>query len=73
MKIQIDRHTLVRAEERGTNEKEICEVLEMGSPISGKYGRLGKTKIYDFKQKRQKNIMNTKKWKCIILLKKESL
>lgn len=52
MEIQIDPHTLERAEERGTNEKEIEEVIETGFGIPAKYGRIGKAKVYDFKQKR---------------------
>jgi len=52
MTIQIDSHTLERAEERGTNEKEITEVINTGFPVLAKYGHLGKAKIYDFKQKR---------------------
>jgi hypothetical protein len=52
MKIQIDPHTLERAEERGTNESEIYEVVNRGFSIPAKYGRFGKAKIYDFKQKR---------------------
>ena len=52
MKIQIDPHTLKRAEERGTNEDEIKDVIEMGAAVSAKYGRIGKAKVYDFKQKR---------------------
>ena len=51
MQIQIDLHTLDRAEERGTNEKEIIDVINTGFPISAKYGRIGKAKIYDFRQK----------------------
>lgn len=50
IKIQIDAHTLERAEERGTNKKEIEEVINTGISISGKYGRTGKAKIYDFKR-----------------------
>ena len=39
MVIQIDPHTLERAEERGTNEDEIKDVIERGSTIPAKYGR----------------------------------
>ena len=53
MKIQIDPHTLERANERGTNEKEIQDVIESGFSISARLGRTGKAKVYDFKQKRQ--------------------
>jgi hypothetical protein len=52
MKIQIDPHTLKRAEERGTNEDEIKDVIETGFTIPAKYGRIGKANVYDFKQKR---------------------
>jgi len=53
MVIQIDPHTLERAEERGTNDTEIKDVINLGLPIPAKYGRIGKTKVYDFKQNRQ--------------------
>lgn len=52
MEIQIDPHTLERAEERGTNEDEIRDVIQTGFSIPAKYGRIGKAKIYDFKQTR---------------------
>lgn len=61
MHIQIDSHTLERAEERGTNEDEIKEVIRIGFPIPAKYGRLGKAKIYDFKQKRLNNYYEQKR------------
>lgn len=48
MKIQIDPHTLERAEERGTNEEEIKDVVKSGFSIPAKLGRLGKTIVYDF-------------------------
>lgn len=52
MKIQIDPHTLKRAEERGTDGEEIKAVIKMGISIPAKYGRIGKAKIFDFKRKR---------------------
>ncbi len=52
MEIQIDLHTLKRAEERGTNEKEIHDVILTGTLIPAKYERKGKSKVYDFKQTR---------------------
>lgn len=52
MEIFIDPHTLERAEERGTNENEIRDVIQTGFAIPARYGRIGKAKIYDFKQKR---------------------
>ncbi len=44
MKIQIDPHTLDRAKERGTNEKEIKDVIETGFEIPAKLVRIGKIK-----------------------------
>ena len=52
MEIQIDPHTLERAEERGTNEGEIKDVIQTGFSIPAKYGRIGKVKVYEFKQNR---------------------
>jgi hypothetical protein len=52
MNIQIDPHTLDRAEERGTNTDEIMDVIVSGTSIPAKFERLGKTKIYDFKKDR---------------------
>ncbi|MHB2025328.1 MAG: hypothetical protein ACYCPQ_01620 [Elusimicrobiota bacterium] len=52
MDIQIDPHTLARAEERGTNEEEIADVLRHGTDIPAKFGRKGKAKVYEFNQKR---------------------
>jgi len=52
MEIQIDPHTLERAEERGTNEEEIKDVIKTGFAIPGRYGRRGRAKVYDFNRKR---------------------
>jgi hypothetical protein len=46
MDIQIDPHTLERAIERGASEAEIRDVIDTGFPVPGKYGRLGKAKVY---------------------------
>ena len=48
MRIQIDPHTLERAEERGTNQAEIEDVITTGFPISAKHGRQGRGKVYPF-------------------------
>lgn len=52
MEIQIDPHTLERAAERGTNEHEIMDVIQTGFAIPARYGRIGKAKVYEFKQPR---------------------
>lgn len=52
MEIQIDLHTLERAEERGATEEEIKDVILTGLSIPAKYGKIGRAKVYEFKQNR---------------------
>lgn len=52
MEIQIEPHTLERAEERGTNASEIRDVITTGFPVPAKYNRIAKAKIYEFNQAR---------------------
>ncbi len=61
MLIQIDPHTLERAQERGVTEAEIKDVIDTGVPIAAKYGRLGKGKVYDFKQERHNKYYEQKR------------
>jgi len=61
MEILIDPHTLERAEERGTNEDEIKDVINTGFAIPVKYGRTGKAKVYEFKQKRHNKYYEEKR------------
>jgi hypothetical protein len=61
MEIRIDPHTLERAKERGTNEEEIKDVISSGVNIPAKSGRLGKSKVYDFKQTRNGRYYEQKK------------
>ena len=71
MEIQIDPHTLERSEERGTSEEEIKNVINSGVPISGKYGRLWKFKIYDFKKKRHGKYFQQKKVEVFYTIKED--
>lgn len=61
MEIQIDQHTLERAEERGSHEKEVIDVINTGFSIPAKYGRIGKAKVYDFKQRRHNKYYEQKR------------
>ncbi|MBI3327143.1 MAG: hypothetical protein HYZ81_10645 [Nitrospinae bacterium] len=61
MEIRIDPHTLARAEERGTHEDEIKDVINTGFSVQGKYGRKGKGKIYDFRQRRYDKFYDQKR------------
>lgn len=68
MEIQTDPHTLERAEERGTNEAEIKDVIHTGFSIPAKYGRIGKAKVYDFKQNRHNKYFDHKRVEVFYLL-----
>jgi hypothetical protein len=52
MKIQIDMHTLQRADERGASEDEIKDVIATGFPIPAKRDRKGQAKVYEFGRER---------------------
>lgn len=68
MDIQIDPHALERAEERGTNEAEIKDVIHSGFAIPAKYGRIGKAKVYDFKQNRHNKYYEHKRVEVFYLI-----
>lgn len=73
MKIRIDPHTLERAEERGTNEEEIKDVIINGFLVPAKHGRIGKAKIYDFKMKRLDKYYEQKKVEVIYTQESEAI
>jgi hypothetical protein len=68
MEIQIDPHTLKRAEERGTDEAEIADVIQTGFPVPAKYGRIGKAKVCDFKQNRHNKYCEHKRVEVFYLI-----
>ena len=68
MEIQIDPHTLERAEERGANEAEITDVIFSGFTIPAKYERIGKAKIYNFKQNRHNKYYEQKRVEVFYLI-----
>ena len=73
MEIQIDPHTLERAEERGTNEDEIKDVINTGFPIPAKFGRMGKAKVYEFKQKRHGKYYEQKRVEVIYTIERGAI
>jgi hypothetical protein len=68
MEIQIDPHTLERAEERGSNETEIGDVIRTGFSIPAKFGRIGKAKVYNFKQSRNNKYYEHKRVEVVYLV-----
>lgn len=73
MDIQIDPHTLERAEERGTDEAEIMDVIKAGFSIPAKYGRSGKAKVYDFKQNRHNKYYEHKRVEVFYLIEADKI
>jgi hypothetical protein len=71
MEIKIDSQTIERAEERGANEKEIKDVINTGFSIPGKYGRIGKAKIYEFKKKRHDEYYEQKRVEVFYTIEKD--
>jgi len=60
MEIQIDPHTLERAEERGTNEAEIKDVIHSGFSIQPSMSALASLRFTISGKSVIVNIMNTK-------------
>ena len=73
MEIQIDPHTLERAEERGTNEDEIRDVILAGFPVPAKHGRTGRSKVYEFKRTVLINIMSKRGLKNFYNIEKDKI
>lgn len=73
MEIQIDPHTLERAEERGANEDEIRDVIDTGFAIPAKYGRMAKAKIYQFEKKRDGKYYEQKRVEVIYAIEKNAV
>lgn len=68
MEIQIGPHALERSEERGTNKAEIMDVIHAGFTIPAKHGRIGKAKVYDFKQNRHNKYYEHKRVEVYYLI-----
>ena len=73
MDIQIAPHTLERAEERGTTEQEIKEVIDAGFPVSAKRGRMGKAKVFEFNQERLGKHYEQKRVEVIYTIERETI
>ena len=73
MEIQIDPHTLERANERGASEEEIHDVINTGFSIVAKYGRYGKAKIYEFKKRRHNKFYKQKRIEVVYAIEKDQI
>lgn len=68
MEIRIDPHTLERAAERGVSEAEIIDVIHTGLAVPAKHKRIGKAKVYDFKQNRHNKYYEHKRVEVFYLI-----
>lgn len=68
MEIRIDPHTLERAAERGASKAEIIDVINTGLAVPAKHKRIGKTKVYDFKQNRHNKYYEHKRIEVFYLI-----
>ncbi|MFZ5911377.1 MAG: hypothetical protein ACOYYU_15300 [Chloroflexota bacterium] len=68
MKIQIDPHTLERAEERGANIEEMTDVIENGFAMPAKKSRLAKWKVYPFEKERLGKFYKQKRVEVIYII-----
>jgi len=73
MEIQLDPHTLARANERGANKEEIQEVINTGFSIAAKYGRHGKAKVYEFKKRRHNKLYEQKRIEVFYVIEKNKI
>lgn len=73
MNIQIEPHTLQRAEERGTNIEEIKIVLEQGEEIPARGNRKAKAKVFIFKKERLGKYYEEKRVEVIYVEEKETI
>jgi len=71
--IQIDPHTLERAEERGASGEEIEDVINTGLPIPAKHNRIGKAKVYDFGKKRHNKYYKQKRVEVFYIKEKDTI
>ena len=61
MLLQIDPHTLLRAEERGASFEEIEEVLKTGTIGEAKESRQKKSKVFAFNKERNAGFTSKRK------------
>lgn len=73
VEIQIDTHTMERAIERGTNEREIIDVIKTGFSIPAKYDRFGKAKIYNFNKRRLGKYYKQKRVEVFYVIEKKKI
>lgn len=69
----MDPHTVERAEERGSNEAEIREVIESGFPLPARHGRWRKAKVYPFNRRRRNQYYEHKRVEVIYVVEEDEI
>lgn len=73
MKIQIEPHTLERAEERGASIEEIEDVIQNGLTIPARKNRLSKSKVFPFGRERLGKFYKQKRIEVIYLVENDMI
>lgn len=68
MHIQIEPHTLLRANERGASEDEIIETINNGIVFTAKLNRMAKFKVFNFNKFRNGKFYEQKKLEVFYLI-----
>ncbi|HNY12137.1 MAG TPA: DUF4258 domain-containing protein [Candidatus Wallbacteria bacterium] len=71
--IQIEPHTIERANERGASFDEITDVLKNGADTPAKFGKKSKFKVYDFKALRNEKYYEQKRIEVIYLIENDNI
>jgi len=59
--------------EKEENEEEIKDVILTGFSIAAKYGKIGKAKVYEFKQKRHNKYYEQKRIEVFYLIESDKI
>lgn len=73
LKLQIAPHTLERAEDRGTTEDEIRDVIENGKLTPAKRNRLMKAKVYPYGRRRLGKYYKQKRVEVIYTVEEDTI
>lgn len=68
MKIQIEPHTLERAEERGASAEEVEDVIQNGFEIPARKNRFAKGKVFPFDRERLGKFYKQKRIEVVYLV-----
>jgi hypothetical protein len=71
MKVRIDPHTAARASERGTDEIQIEDVVQTGTPLTARPGRFRKGKVFPFGRERLRKTYPQKRVEVVYVMEQD--